>query len=67
MYKITLYTNDGKWMEEWKVNSYDPVWNYNAIKFYIDGDGEVEDEERIVIVRGGILIVEELPNEVANH
>ncbi len=59
MYKIKLYTQNGNFMNEWKCSFFEPSWDYKAVRLYmIEGE-----EEKEVIISGGIIIVEEIPGE----
>lgn len=51
MYKITLYSDNGIWMKEWKAVSYDWSMDFRGIKMFFDDDSEV-------LVMGGIIVVE---------
>lgn len=62
MVKISLYSNNGMYMREWKSNWYDWIWDYTGIQFYIS-DKLGKNEESKVIVKGGIVIIEELIEE----
>ena len=64
MVKIVLYSQDGKYMREWRAHWYDWMWDYTGIQFTISvfdkNKRPILDKETKVIVKGGIVIIEEL-------
>jgi len=59
MVKIVLYSQDGNRIREWRAHWYDWIWDYTGIQFAIP-DTLGKDGETKVIIKGGIVIIEEL-------
>ena len=57
MVKILLYSQDGNIVREWKAHWYDWIWDYTGIQFTITDPLAGETK---IIVKGGIVIIEEL-------
>jgi hypothetical protein len=60
MVKVKLYSQDGNIIREWKAHWHDWIWNYTGIQFAIS-DGK--DGETKIIIKGGIVIIEDLNEE----
>jgi len=63
MYKVTLYSNDGKFMQEWIAKTYECVWDYKAVELTMSkkvlGDrSNWIEEEYSIVVKGEIIIIE---------
>ena len=62
MVKIVLYSQGGNRIREWRAHWYDWIWDYTGIQFAITDPLAGETK---IIVKGGIVIIEEL-NEKEN-
>lgn len=65
MVKVKLYSNDGKYMKEWEAYWYEWVADYRGIQLgAVKKDAKThqysEADEKKIIIKGGIVIIEEL-------
>lgn len=67
MYKISLYSEDGLWMREWKANWFQWIGDYRGFEFGVskkkEDESEDEDEEKKIRIKGGIVIIEDMKSD----